>query len=77
MGWTVAYVSKCTSVYTTYDTWIPVGTLPTCAGVPCRHHLRSAGRGELDFPLITMQNLVGIDAVVLIICTFFDFASLA
>jgi len=26
---------------------------------------------------ITVQNLVGIDAVVLIICTFFDFASLA
>ena len=25
---------------------------------------------------ITVQNLVGIDAVVLIICTFFDFASL-
>ena len=24
---------------------------------------------------ITVQNLVGIDAVVLIICTFFDFAS--
>ena len=27
--------------------------------------------------LITVQNLVGIDAVVVIICTFFDFASLA
>ena len=26
---------------------------------------------------ITVQNLAGIDAVVLIICTFFDFASLA
>jgi len=26
---------------------------------------------------ITVQNLVGIDAVVLILCTFFDFASLA
>ena len=26
---------------------------------------------------ITVQNLVGIDAVVLIICAFFDFASLA
>ena len=26
---------------------------------------------------ITVQNMVGIDAVVLIICTFFDFASLA
>ena len=26
---------------------------------------------------ITVQNLVGIDAVVLIVCTFFDFASLA
>ena len=26
---------------------------------------------------ITVQNLVGIDAVILIICTFFDFASLA
>ena len=26
---------------------------------------------------ITVQSLVGIDAVVLIICTFFDFASLA
>ena len=26
---------------------------------------------------ITVQNLVGIDAVVLIICTFFDFVSLA
>ena len=26
---------------------------------------------------ITVQNLVGIDAVVLIICTFFDIASLA
>jgi len=26
---------------------------------------------------ITVQNLVGIDAVVLIICTFFDFTSLA
>ena len=26
---------------------------------------------------IAVQNLVGIDAVVLIICTFFDFASLA
>ena len=26
---------------------------------------------------ITVQNLVGIDAIVLIICTFFDFASLA
>ena len=26
---------------------------------------------------ITVQNFVGIDAVVLIICTFFDFASLA
>jgi len=26
---------------------------------------------------ITVQNLVGIEAVVLIICTFFDFASLA
>jgi len=26
---------------------------------------------------ITVQNLVGIDAVVLIICPFFDFASLA
>jgi len=26
---------------------------------------------------VTVQNLVGIDAVVLIICTFFDFASLA
>ena len=25
---------------------------------------------------ITVQNLVGIDAVVLIICTFFDFTSL-
>jgi len=26
---------------------------------------------------ITVQNLVGIDAVVLIICTFYDFASFA
>jgi len=26
---------------------------------------------------IAVQNLVGIDALVLIICTFFDFASLA
>jgi len=26
---------------------------------------------------ITVQNLVGVDAVVLIICTFFDFESLA
>ena len=26
---------------------------------------------------ITVQNLVGIDAVVLTLCTFFDFASLA
>ena len=27
--------------------------------------------------VITVQNVVGIDAVVLVICTFFDFASLA
>ena len=31
----------------------------------------------LSVVFITVQNLVGIDAVVLIICTFFDFASLA
>ena len=40
------------------------------AGVVTTHE------GHLVF-FITVQNLVGIDAVVLIICTFIDFASLA
>jgi len=39
-----------------------------CVGTTCEGHL---------VVFITVQNLVGIDAVVLIICTFFDFASLA
>jgi len=39
-----------------------------CAGTTHEGHL---------VVFITVQNVVGIDAVVLIICTFFDFASLA
>jgi len=39
-----------------------------CAGTTHEGHL---------VVFITLQNLIGIDAVVLIICTFFDFASLA
>jgi len=42
----------------------------------CNACVGNTHEGHLvDF--ITVQNLVGIDAVVLIICTFFDFASLA
>ena len=42
----------------------------------CNECVETTHEGHLVV-FITVQNLVGIDAVVLIICTFFDFASLA
>ena len=46
-------------VSTQHGAWIPIGTLPTCAGVPGRRHLRSAGRGELDFPRVNLSMYGG------------------
>jgi len=40
----------------------------------CNACVETTLRGHLVV-FITVQNVVGIDAVVLIICTFFDFAS--
>ena len=42
----------------------------------CNACVGTTHEGHLVF-FITVQNLVGIDTVVVIICTFFDFASLA
>ena len=42
----------------------------------CNACVGTTHKGHLVF-FITVQNLVGIDAVVLKICTFFDFTSLA
>ena len=42
----------------------------------CNACVGTAHEGHLVV-FITVQNLVGIDAVVLIICTFFDFATMA
>ena len=42
----------------------------------CYVRVRTSHEGHLVV-FITVQNLVGIDAVVLIICMFFDFASFA
>jgi len=42
----------------------------------CSACVRTTYEGHLVV-FITVQNLVAIDAVVLIICTFFDFATLA
>ena len=42
----------------------------------CNAYVATTHEGQLVV-FITVQNLVGIDAVVLIICTFFDFANLA
>ena len=49
------------------------GRPPSCI---CNECVGTTHEGHLVV-FITVQNLVGIDAVVLIICTFFDFASLA
>ena len=51
-------VSKCTSVYTTWhlDTFRHSANL---SGVPGRRHLRSAGRGELDFPRVNLSTYGG------------------
>ena len=48
--------------------WRPSAILDLCVGTIHEGHL---------MVFVTVHNLVGIDAVVLIICTFFDFASLA
>jgi len=42
----------------------------------CDPHIGTTHRGHL-LVFITVQNLVGIDVVALIICMFFDFATLA
>jgi len=56
--------------FSIFSRWRPSAILDLCC--VCWNHPR---RHLVVF--ITVQNLVGIDAVVLIICAFFDFASLA